>query len=96
VFVLGGQTDRVLDVQAYQELARSARQLRPCSCWRANTQPDKILACCCCCLARLACSYYNTQAVVLPNTAHDVMLDTRWEAAAAALQRWLDETYPSD
>uniref|UniRef100_A0A383W958 AB hydrolase-1 domain-containing protein n=1 Tax=Tetradesmus obliquus TaxID=3088 RepID=A0A383W958_TETOB len=59
VFVLGGEDDRVLDVQSYKELA----------------------------------DYYGTKAVVLPKMAHDVMLDTRWEAAADALRGWLDTTY---
>jgi alpha-beta hydrolase superfamily lysophospholipase len=27
--------------------------------------------------------------VVLPGMAHDVMLDTRWQEAAAALETWL-------
>lgn len=31
-------------------------------------------------------------AVVLEGTAHDVMLDTRWEGAAAALEGWMVET----
>jgi hypothetical protein len=39
-----------------------------------------------------ACSAYGTQPVVLADMAHDVMLDTRWEEAAQALQRWLDKT----
>lgn len=30
-------------------------------------------------------------AVVLKDTAHDVMLDTKWEGAAAALERWMAE-----
>eukprot|EP00775_Hariotina_reticulata_P013096 gene13096-13223_t len=59
MFVLGGEDDKVLDIKAYEELAR----------------------------------HYNTQAVVLPNMAHDVMLDTRWKSAAVELQNWLDKTY---
>lgn len=43
--------------------------------------------------AAVFCSYYGTKAVVLPKMAHDVMLDTRWEAAADALRGWLDTTY---
>ncbi len=33
--------------------------------------------------------YYGVQAVVLPNMAHDCMLDTRWKEAAEALGAWL-------
>jgi ABC-type antimicrobial peptide transport system permease subunit len=43
--------------------------------------------------ASINCSYYDTQAVVLPKMAHDVMLDTRWQTAADALRGWLDATY---
>lgn len=32
----------------------------------------------------------RTEAVILERTAHDLMLDTRWEAAAAALGEWVD------
>ena len=31
------------------------------------------------------------EAVVLKDTAHDVMLDTKWEGAAAALEGWMTE-----
>lgn len=37
--------------------------------------------------------YYNTQALLLPDMAHDVMLDTRWINAADSLRDWLDATY---
>lgn len=33
---------------------------------------------------------WGTTAVVLPRIAHDVMLDARWEDAAATLRAWLD------
>ena len=33
---------------------------------------------------------FGTDAVIVPDLAHDVMLDTRWEAAAGALLAWLD------
>ena len=36
---------------------------------------------------------YGTDAVIVPDLAHDVMLDTKWEAAAEALAVWL-ETIP--
>lgn len=54
-FVMGGEDDTVVDVQAVQELA----------------------------------AYYGVQPVVLKRMAHDVMLDTRWEEAAAQLESWL-------
>ncbi|GLC42348.1 hypothetical protein PLESTM_001323600 [Pleodorina starrii] len=34
-------------------------------------------------------SYYGTKEVLLPALAHDCMLDTRWELAAAELEAWL-------
>lgn len=34
--------------------------------------------------------YLDTSPVVLPRMAHDVMLDTRWPQAAAALQSWME------
>ena len=34
------------------------------------------------------------QCVMLPGIAHDVMLDARWEDAAAALAGWLDSLLP--
>eukprot|EP00878_Enallax_costatus_P004991 GHUV01005250.1.p1 GENE.GHUV01005250.1~~GHUV01005250.1.p1 ORF type:complete len:303 (+),score=88.88 GHUV01005250.1:117-1025(+) len=37
--------------------------------------------------------YYHTKPVLLPNMAHDVMLDTRWRDAADSLREWLDTTY---
>ena len=33
--------------------------------------------------------YYGVTPVVLPDTAHDLMLDTRWEVAAQRLDQWL-------
>ncbi|KAF8063781.1 RWDD3 [Scenedesmus sp. PABB004] len=57
-FVLGGLDDKVLDEQAFRELAEA----------------------------------YGVEAVVLPGLAHDVMLDTRWQAAADSLRGWLDAT----
>ena len=56
-FVLGGEDDCVVDVEAVRELA----------------------------------DYYGVPPVVLPRMAHDCMLDTRWEQAAGALERWLQE-----
>lgn len=58
VFVLGGEDDCVVDVEAVQELA----------------------------------AYYGVQPIVLPQLAHDSMLDTRWQEAAAALKDWLDNS----
>lgn len=34
--------------------------------------------------------YFGVPPVVVPSLAHDCMLDTRWEAAAGELRRWLD------
>ncbi|MFN8371897.1 MAG: alpha/beta fold hydrolase [Anaerolineae bacterium] len=34
---------------------------------------------------------YKTQAVIMPNAAHDMMLDTRWQAAADYVLGWLAE-----
>ncbi|EFJ47672.1 hypothetical protein VOLCADRAFT_117779 [Volvox carteri f. nagariensis] len=34
-------------------------------------------------------SYYGTQGVLLQDLAHDCMLDTRWQRAAAELETWL-------
>lgn len=34
---------------------------------------------------------YRTHADILPNMAHDMMLEPRWEAAAARIAAWLDE-----
>ena len=32
---------------------------------------------------------YNTKAIIIPNIAHDLMLDTNWEAVAITMQNWL-------
>jgi pimeloyl-ACP methyl ester carboxylesterase len=40
-------------------------------------------------VAELAAAY-GVRPVLLEGLAHDVMLDTRWEAAAGALKAWLD------
>jgi alpha-beta hydrolase superfamily lysophospholipase len=34
---------------------------------------------------------YNTTAQVMPNAAHNLMLDTRWQAAADVVLGWLEE-----
>ena len=34
-------------------------------------------------------AYYGTQARIVPGLAHALMLEPRWEAAAAALHDWL-------
>ena len=39
---------------------------------------------------RETAAWGNTEAIVLKNTAHDVMLDTRWESAAKALEEWMN------
>lgn len=36
-------------------------------------------------------AYYETEAVVIPNMAHDVMLDVRWKDAADRLLQWMSE-----
>lgn len=66
LFVMGGQDDCIVDVEALHELARW------CSSG-SNSSGDGAV-----------------EAVVLPGTAHDLMLDTRWRAAAEQLQGWLD------
>eukprot|EP00850_Spirogloea_muscicola_P002226 SM000008S22315 [mRNA] locus=s8:1050733:1053237:+ [translate_table: standard] len=33
--------------------------------------------------------FFNTKAVLVPDVAHDVMLDTGWKCAANAVQQWL-------
>eukprot|EP00850_Spirogloea_muscicola_P022015 SM000272S10282 [mRNA] locus=s272:65484:69983:- [translate_table: standard] len=33
--------------------------------------------------------FFDTEAVVVPNVAHDLMLDTGWKCAADAVQQWL-------
>lgn len=38
---------------------------------------------------RESAAAYGTTAVILQGLAHDVMLDTRWEEAAKALEQWL-------
>jgi pimeloyl-ACP methyl ester carboxylesterase len=39
---------------------------------------------------RETAAWGNTEAVVLKRTAHDVMLDTRWEGGARALEGWME------
>eukprot|EP00199_Chlamydomonas_sp_CCMP681_P001695 CAMPEP_0119109338 /NCGR_PEP_ID=MMETSP1180-20130426/17853_1 /TAXON_ID=3052 ORGANISM="Chlamydomonas cf sp, Strain CCMP681" /NCGR_SAMPLE_ID=MMETSP1180 /ASSEMBLY_ACC=CAM_ASM_000741 /LENGTH=378 /DNA_ID=CAMNT_0007095081 /DNA_START=30 /DNA_END=1167 /DNA_ORIENTATION=- len=56
-FVLGGEDDKVVDVEAVEELAK----------------------------------VYKVAPIVLPKLAHDLMLDTRWERAAFALEAWLEQ-----
>jgi pimeloyl-ACP methyl ester carboxylesterase len=34
-------------------------------------------------------AYFGTRPVILPDVAHTLMLDTRWEKAAEALLAWL-------
>jgi alpha-beta hydrolase superfamily lysophospholipase len=34
---------------------------------------------------------YNTQAEIFPNMAHDMMLETDWEAVAKRILNWLNE-----
>lgn len=67
-----------------------------CSVLSWHVTPCPVMPCpvvSCPVLSCLSVSAYDTQPVVLSGMAHDVMLDTRWEAAAEALQRWLDKTY---
>ena len=40
---------------------------------------------------RESAAAYGTTAVILQGLAHDMMLDTRWEEAAKALEGWLKE-----
>jgi alpha-beta hydrolase superfamily lysophospholipase len=37
---------------------------------------------------------YGAQTDIIPGIAHDMMLDTRWEAVAERIAEWLDEQYP--
>jgi pimeloyl-ACP methyl ester carboxylesterase len=37
---------------------------------------------------------YGAQTEIVPGIAHDMMLDTRWEAVAERIAQWLDEQYP--
>lgn len=41
-----------------------------------------------------AAAFFGVAPVVWPRTAHDCMLDTRWEAVAASLRAWLDALPP--
>lgn len=50
----------------------------PCTALRC-TVPQELAA------------YYGVPPVVLPNMAHDCMLDTRWQQAAGSLERWLEQ-----
>jgi hypothetical protein len=36
-------------------------------------------------------AYFGTEAVVIPDMAHDVMLDVRWKDAADQLLKWMSE-----
>ena len=36
-------------------------------------------------------AHFGVSAVTLPQTAHDIMLDTRWEASSTVLLDWLTE-----
>ena len=35
-------------------------------------------------------AWYDSDAVVLPNTAHDVMIDTRWLVGAQTIEKWIE------
>jgi alpha-beta hydrolase superfamily lysophospholipase len=37
---------------------------------------------------------YGAQTEIVPGIAHDMMLDTRWEAVAERIAQWLEEQYP--
>ena len=37
---------------------------------------------------------YGAPTEIVPGIAHDMMLDTRWEAVAERIAQWLDEHYP--
>ena len=39
---------------------------------------------------RETAAWGNTEAIVLQRTAHDIMLDTRWEGGARALEGWME------
>ena len=36
---------------------------------------------------------YGAETEIVPGIAHDMMLDTRWEAVAERIAQWLDEQY---
>jgi pimeloyl-ACP methyl ester carboxylesterase len=42
-------------------------------------------------MVRRTANLYGTQAVIFPNMAHDVMLETGWEKVAKTILKWLDE-----
>ena len=42
-------------------------------------------------MVRDAARFYRTEAHILPNLAHAMMVDTRWETAAALLLDWLEQ-----
>jgi pimeloyl-ACP methyl ester carboxylesterase len=42
-------------------------------------------------MVRRTANLYGTQAVIFPNMAHDVMLETDWEKVAETILKWLDE-----
>jgi pimeloyl-ACP methyl ester carboxylesterase len=42
-------------------------------------------------IVRRTANLYGTQAVIFPNMAHDVMLETGWEQVAETILKWLDE-----
>ncbi|MBF0135742.1 MAG: alpha/beta fold hydrolase [Magnetococcales bacterium] len=39
----------------------------------------------------LSAAWYGTQAVILPDTAHAIMLEPRWQHAANAIHGWLEK-----
>ncbi|MBF0175345.1 MAG: alpha/beta fold hydrolase [Magnetococcales bacterium] len=40
---------------------------------------------------KLTASWYGTEAIILPNTAHAIMLEPRWQQAAQAMLTWLEK-----
>jgi pimeloyl-ACP methyl ester carboxylesterase len=42
-------------------------------------------------LVQRAARAYRTEAIIFPGMAHDVMLETGWEAVAATILKWLNE-----
>lgn len=36
---------------------------------------------------------YDAQVDILPNLAHDIMLEPRWEMAAQRIEGWLEERF---
>jgi pimeloyl-ACP methyl ester carboxylesterase len=42
-------------------------------------------------MVRRTANLYGTQAVIFPDMAHDVMLETGWERVAETILKWLDE-----